>query len=86
MSTPTRCADLRTSVKGTDLFSCLGPLVSIHLREINLSPFTPSERRGPRAIDDLVDFMTARILDLLGIEHDLDVRWAQTPQKVSPRP
>ncbi len=51
-----------------------------------IAPLAPGFYLGPRSIDDLVDFMTARILDLLGVEHDLDVRWAQTPQKVNPRP
>ena len=51
-----------------------------------IAPLAPGFYLGPKAIDDLVDFMTARILDLLGVEHDLDVRWAQTQQKVSPNP
>jgi 4-hydroxy-3-polyprenylbenzoate decarboxylase len=30
----------------------------------------------PRSVDDLVDFVVARVLDLLGVEHGLKVRWA----------
>jgi len=51
-----------------------------------IAPLAPGFYLGPGSIDDLVDFMTGRLLDLLGVEHDLDVRWAQTLQKVSPRP
>ena len=38
-------------------------------------PLTPGFYLHPRNIDDLVDFMVGRILDQLGVEHQLDVRW-----------
>lgn len=40
-----------------------------------LAPLNPGFYLGPESIDDLVDFMVARIMDLLGMKHDLDLRW-----------
>ena len=31
----------------------------------------------PETIEDLVDFMAARIMDQLGLPHDLDLRWEE---------
>jgi 4-hydroxy-3-polyprenylbenzoate decarboxylase len=38
-------------------------------------PAAPGFYHAPRGIDDLVDFMVARILDHLGVEHRLSGRW-----------
>lgn len=43
-----------------------------------VTPLSPGLYLGPKTIGDLVDFMAGRILDLLGIEHDLAIRWEQT--------
>lgn len=32
----------------------------------------------PKTVDDLVDFTVGKVLDLLGIEHDLKTRWKDT--------
>ncbi|MEE8147067.1 MAG: UbiX family flavin prenyltransferase [Longimicrobiales bacterium] len=40
-----------------------------------IAPLSPGFYLRPKTIDDLVDFMAGRILDLLGVEHDLDIRW-----------
>jgi 4-hydroxy-3-polyprenylbenzoate decarboxylase len=40
-----------------------------------VAPLAPGFYTLPRSIDDLVDFMAARLLDLLGVAHDLAVRW-----------
>ena len=42
-----------------------------------ITPLSPGLYLGPRTIADLVDFMAGRILDLLGIRHDLAIRWEQ---------
>ena len=38
-------------------------------------PLAPGFYLRPRSIEDLLDFMVARMLDLFAIEHDLKVRW-----------
>jgi 4-hydroxy-3-polyprenylbenzoate decarboxylase len=38
-------------------------------------PASPGFYNHPRSIDDLVDFIVARVLDLIGIENDLGRRW-----------
>jgi 4-hydroxy-3-polyprenylbenzoate decarboxylase len=37
----------------------------------------PGFYHRPESIDDLVDFMVARCLDHLGVEHELVARWGQ---------
>lgn len=59
------------------------PFNSIHLEHMlklsNLGavimPAAPGFYHEPKSIDDLVDFMVARILDHLEIEHHLSSRW-----------
>ncbi len=40
-------------------------------------PASPGWYHGARSLDDLVDFIVARILDQLGIEHSLMRRWGE---------
>jgi 4-hydroxy-3-polyprenylbenzoate decarboxylase len=40
-------------------------------------PANPGFYHHPKRIEDLVDFIVARILDQLGIEHDLMGRWGE---------
>jgi len=40
-----------------------------------ICPACPGFYMGPRTIDDLVDFVAGRVLDLLGLTHQLGVRW-----------
>ncbi len=40
-----------------------------------VAPLSPGFYLGPRSIDDLVDFMVGKLLDLLEIDHDLATRW-----------
>jgi 4-hydroxy-3-polyprenylbenzoate decarboxylase len=37
----------------------------------------PGFYQEPRSIDDLVDFVVARVLDQLGVEHTLGLRWGE---------
>jgi 4-hydroxy-3-polyprenylbenzoate decarboxylase len=45
-------------------------------------PASPGFYHQPTSIDDLVNFVVARVLDHLGVEHELTRRWGQEP--VSP--
>ncbi|MEM6391651.1 MAG: UbiX family flavin prenyltransferase [Planctomycetota bacterium] len=40
-------------------------------------PANPGFYMLPERVEDLVDFVVGRTLDLLGVEHDLKVRWAE---------
>lgn len=40
-----------------------------------ICPASPGFYLMPRTIDDLVDFMAARVLDLLGVDHGIEARW-----------
>jgi 4-hydroxy-3-polyprenylbenzoate decarboxylase len=42
-------------------------------------PASPGFYHGAKTIDDLVDFVVARICDQLGVEHALMKRWGQPP-------
>ncbi|MGZ4358994.1 MAG: UbiX family flavin prenyltransferase [Gaiellaceae bacterium] len=37
----------------------------------------PGFYQKPRSIDDLVDFVVARVLDQIGVEHGLGLRWGE---------
>jgi len=63
------------------------PLSVIHLENmlalakigVTLLPASPGFYNRPKNIDELVDFIVARILDHLNIEHDLVPRWSAKP-------
>ena len=42
-----------------------------------IAPANPGFYLGPKSVGDLVDFVVAKVLDLLKIEHDLKNRWAE---------
>jgi len=42
-------------------------------------PASPGFYMNPRTIDDLVDFVVGKVLDLLGVGHDLNTRWRAEP-------
>ncbi|MGF1615933.1 MAG: flavin prenyltransferase UbiX [Gammaproteobacteria bacterium] len=50
-----------------------------------IMPANPGFYHQPRSIDDLVDFMVARILDHLGITHDLMPPWGNAGSQPDPR-
>ncbi len=43
-------------------------------------PASPGFYGKPRGVEDLVDFVVARILDHLGVEHELGPRWSGPPE------
>lgn len=40
-----------------------------------IAPLAPGFYMLPTTIDDLVDFMVSKLVDLVGIEHNLSLRW-----------
>ncbi|MCI0366498.1 MAG: UbiX family flavin prenyltransferase [Phycisphaerales bacterium] len=42
-----------------------------------IAPLAPGFYLHPKSIDDLVDFMAGRLLDLVGVPHDLNTRWGE---------
>jgi 4-hydroxy-3-polyprenylbenzoate decarboxylase len=42
---------------------------------VSILPANPGFYHNPTGIDDLVDFVVARILDQLGVEHAISQRW-----------
>lgn len=65
------------------------PLSLIHLENMTrltragatILPAAPGFYHRPRSVDDLVDFVVARILDHLGVEHSVGVRWKSGEQQ-----
>lgn len=63
------------------------PLSAIHLENMLrltragavVMPAAPGFYNAPRGIADLVDFIVARVLDHLGVEHSLGRRWGAEP-------
>ena len=59
------------------------PLSLIHLRNLTalaeagavVVPAMPAFYQRPQTIDDLVDFVVGKVLDVLGVEHALFKRW-----------
>jgi 4-hydroxy-3-polyprenylbenzoate decarboxylase len=44
-------------------------------------PAAPGFYHRPASIDDLVNFIVARVLDHLGVAHRLVARWGSEPQE-----
>ncbi len=53
----------------------LGNMMRLSEAGAIIAPLSPGFYLGPRSIDDLVDFMAGRLLDLFDVPHDLDTRW-----------
>lgn len=46
-----------------------------------VAPLSPGFYLEPKTIDDLVDFMAGRLLDVLDVPHGLDIRWDEHLKK-----
>jgi polyprenyl P-hydroxybenzoate/phenylacrylic acid decarboxylase-like protein len=44
-----------------------------------LCPANPGFYMLPRTLDDVIDFVAGRLLDLVDVPHQLDTRWDQSP-------
>lgn len=64
------------------------PLSALHLENalklarlgVVIMPACPGFYNRPQSVDELVDFMVARVLDHLGVEHALAPRWGEAPE------
>jgi 4-hydroxy-3-polyprenylbenzoate decarboxylase len=64
------------------------PLSSIHLENLlrlsnagaTIMPAMPGFYNKPKSVDELVDFMVARIMDHLGLANQLSPRWGQSSE------
>ena len=61
------------------------PMSLIHLRNLTalaeagatIMPAAPAFYQRPQSLDDMVNFMVGKILDVLGVEHKLFARWGE---------
>ena len=68
------------------------PLSAIHLEALLklrqagalMLPAMPAFYTLPETLDDIVDFVAGKVLDLLGVEHDLLRRWGQAEREAKP--
>lgn len=49
-----------------------------------IAPLSPGFYLLPQTIEDLVDFMAGKLLDLVSVPHDLATRWAENEKVQSP--
>lgn len=64
------------------------PLSVIHLENMTrlaragavVLPANPGFYHHPRRVEDLVDFVVARVLDHLGVENEISARWGRAPK------
>ncbi len=86
-----RCADVMLKERRTlVLMPRETPLSLIHLENMAavtragaiVMPAMPGFYNHPRSVDDLIDFMVAKALDHLGVEHRLMARWGERPSAV----
>jgi 4-hydroxy-3-polyprenylbenzoate decarboxylase len=47
-------------------------------------PASPGFYMSPQSIDDLVDFVVGKVMDLLGVEHNLKTRWETQVSSLKP--
>ena len=43
-----------------------------------IAPLSPGFYMQPTSIDDLIDFVAGKLVDLLDVEHNMPVRWNST--------
>jgi 4-hydroxy-3-polyprenylbenzoate decarboxylase len=66
------------------------PLHAIHLENmlklsrmgVRIIPAMPAFYQGPQTLDDMVDFMVGKVLDSMGVEHELYKRWGMADEQL----
>lgn len=56
----------------------LGNMLKLAMQGVMIVPAMPAYYHKPKKIDDLVDFVVGRVLDLMKIEHSLYKRWSES--------
>jgi 4-hydroxy-3-polyprenylbenzoate decarboxylase len=69
----------------------LGPIELANMLRVSqaggiICPACPGFYLRPQSIEDLVDFVVGRVLDLLDLPHDLRIRWKPDPAAHLPDP
>jgi 4-hydroxy-3-polyprenylbenzoate decarboxylase len=70
------------------------PITQIDLRNLlrlskagaTICPASPGFYMVPRRIEDLIDFVVGKLLDLVRIPHELDTRWADLLERTNSTP
>jgi flavin prenyltransferase len=55
--------------------STLQHMLTLHDAGAVVLPASPAFYSAPKSVDQLVDFVAAKVLDAIGVEHDLITRW-----------
>ncbi|HZZ97851.1 MAG TPA: UbiX family flavin prenyltransferase [Jatrophihabitantaceae bacterium] len=55
--------------------STLQHLLALHDAGAVVMPASPGFYSAPKSVQQLVDFVAAKVLDVIGVEHDLITRW-----------
>jgi 4-hydroxy-3-polyprenylbenzoate decarboxylase len=55
--------------------STMQHLLTLHDAGATVLPASPGFYSAPQSVQQLVDFVAAKVLDCIGVEHDLIVRW-----------
>ena len=50
-------------------------LLALHDAGAVVLPASPGFYSGMTSVDQLIDFVAAKVLDVIGVEHDLITRW-----------
>jgi flavin prenyltransferase len=56
--------------------STMQHLLTLHDAGATVLPASPGFYSAPQSVQQLVDFIAAKVLDCIGVEHDLIVRWS----------
>jgi 4-hydroxy-3-polyprenylbenzoate decarboxylase len=56
--------------------STLAQLLALADRGVTVLPASPGFYHAPQRVQQLVDFVAGKVLDVLGVEHDLFLRWS----------
>ena len=55
--------------------STLQHMLTLHDAGAVVLPASPAFYSAPKSVEQLVDFVAAKVLDVIGVEHDLITRW-----------